>query len=307
MSTRRNILVGAAALAAMPAVARAEDGAEYVPVPIVVTPGYRIAMTLRINGTGPYVFIMDTGADASGIRSDLARSLGLKFTSGQSFSGVGGEEIEGIYLAKEVQFGPYLHQKGVAFSGMPHFKICAGLVAAGFLTTLPSVLDCGAKEIRIYTRGLPDLGEFVPVDSYLDARDPYGSAQIYVHVTIAGVPLKLLVDTGAPYHMVVFPSVVRAHGLWDKYGAGVEGKTSGISGTIVSIREVSMPDFALSDVMVPHLPVTLMNPDAHNDNNGVDGVLGMRFLELFAVAITKKGMALRPLAGAASAASSASS
>jgi len=47
---------------------------------------------------------------------------------------------------------------------------------------------------------------------------------------------------------------------------------------------------------VPHLPVTMMDPASHNENDGVDGLLGSRFLELFAIAITQKGIALRPIA-----------
>ncbi len=305
MTTRRDILAGALAAAALPALARADEGGQYVPVPFFITPGDKIGINVHINGSGPYLFAVDSGADVSCIQSDLAQKLGLKFTRGTVSGGLGGEEIEGVYLAKAVRFGPYLPQRDVAFDGLSHFKSrLSGLVAAGFLTTLPSVLDFGAREIRIYTKGTPDLSGFIPVDSRLDASSPAVSARIFVHVTIDGVPLKLLVDTGSPPYVLLFPSVVRAHGLWDKYGAGTPGKGEGTTGVVSSTRLVTMPDFALSDVTLPHVPVSLMDPAGHNENDGSDGLLGLRFLEMFTVAITSKGMALRPIAPPATAASS---
>ncbi len=310
MTTRRTVLSGTVAAAAAaglaePRRARAAGAAQNVPVPIAVLPNGKVVMRVWINGTGPYLFFMDTGASASAIQSDLARKLGLKFTRGETVDGVGGEEIEGVYLAAEARFGPYLRQKGVAFGGMPNFKgAAAGLVAAGFLTTLPSVLDYGAREIRIYTHGAPDLSDFTPVKSYLSTEDPHASEMIYVYLTIDGVPLKLMVDTGADTHVFLYPSTVRAHGLWDKYGQGTSGKSRGITGAIDATRTVTMPDFELSDVTVPHLPVTMMDPASHNENNGADGLLGSRFLELFAMAVTQKGIALRPIARPAPAAPS---
>jgi len=309
MTTRRDIWVGAAALAAMPVAACADDAALFVPVPFAVTAAGKAVISVRINGNGPYPFVVDTGASVSAIQADLAEQLGLKFVNGTAISGVGGEQVEAVYLAKAVQFGPYLHQKGVTFGGLTRLKSpFSGLVAAGFLTTRPSVLDYGAKEIRIYTKGMPDLSAFIAVDSYLDAPNPHLSMHIYVHIMIDGIPLKLMVDTGAPSHVVIYPSIVRDRGLWDKYGAGVPGKVEGVTGAITGVREVVMPNFALGDVTVPHLPVTLMDPTAHNENNGIDGLLGSRFLQMFAVAITAKGMALRPIAqsGPAAASSSAS-
>lgn len=308
MPTRRDIL-GGLALAAMPVVARADEaGGQYIPVPIGVNADGTVFMRLWINGAGPYLFAMDSGASNSAIHSQLAQKLGLQFTRSETFYGVGGEEVEGIYLAKEVQFGPYLHQKGVAFSGMPHFEgRYAGLVAAGFLTSGPSVLDYGAKEIRIYVKGTPNLDGFVPIESYLDSNDPNVSSRIFVHATIDGIPLKLLVDTGADTQLLLYPSVVRGHDLWDKYGVGQESRSAGITGAVDRTRTVAMPDFVMGDVSVRSLPVTLMDSTAHNENNGHDGLLGSQFLKMFAVAVTKKGIALKPIAQAAASASSSSS
>jgi hypothetical protein len=284
-------------LAAFPVLARAQDQAQYIPVPVGITGDGKVMMRVWINGAGPFVFLMDTGSSASGIQSALAGKLGLKSTRGQAVDGVGGREIESVYLAAEARFGPYLHQHGVAFDAMPRFReSAAGLIAAGFLTRRPSVLDYGASEIRIYTSSGPDLRDFTPVKSSFFTPDPRASQMIVVSVILDGVPLRLLVDTAAAAHVLLYPSVVRTYHLWDRYGPGTPNRSIGVTGAVDATRMVTMPDFAMSDVTVPSLPVTLMDPAAHNENDGIDGLLGARFLKSFAIAFTRKGIAFRPVA-----------
>lgn len=55
-----------------------------------------------------------------------------------------------------------------------------------------------------------------------------------------------------------------------------------------------MPDFTLSDIAIPRLPVKLMDPRFEQDDLGADGLLGSQFLKLFSMAVTQTGMALRP-------------
>ncbi len=300
MTTRRDILGGGIALAALPGLALAQDAAQYIPVPFEVTNDGMIVIQVRINGGAAYPFIMDTGSSASGMLFSLARRLDLKSKRSLQVNGIGSKGETGVFLADEAQFGPYLHQKGVAFTGIPVLPGgFSGLIAAGFLTTAPSILDYGAKEIRVYVRGVPDLSDFVTVKSFFVQPDFKGSEMIGVNVTIDGIPLRLLVDSGADAHVLLFPSTVRDHHLWDKYGEGAKSDMAAVTGIAIHNRVVTMPNFALSDVTVPNLPVTLMDPAARNENNGVDGLLGSRFLKLFAMGVVHKSVAFRPIAQAA--------
>ena len=145
-----------------------------------------------------------------------------------------------------------------------------------------------------YVRGQPSLDGYVPVKSYINGEDRFSSPKIFVFATIDGLPLRLQVDTGSPAALLIFPSVVKAHGLWDKYGDGKASKSTGVTGDSVPAREVMMPDFALSDITIPHLPVKVMDPNGHQENMGVDGLLGAGFLKMFCMAVSHTGVAFRP-------------
>jgi len=291
MITRRLALAG---LFWVPSLSKADPVAGFFRLPVTITDGGKVLLPLTINGQGPFSFLVDTGADGSSILTTLAQSLHLPFAESRSRRGVGGEDIASVYRAKQVIFGGQLRQNDVALGGVSRLGPNEdGLVAAGIVTTLPSEIDFGRSEIRIYLHGLPDISRYRPVKSYIDRDSARASAKIYCSAVIDGIPLKLLVDTGASVDLLLFPSTVKAHGLWDKYPDASAARTLGITGAINVAREVIVPDFAIGDITVPHLPVKMMDPESHNDNEGVDGLLGARFLKLFSVAVLPTGMMLR--------------
>ncbi len=295
MISKRTLLTGMAAAVSLPGLARAAGLGEYVRIPVSVSAIGRVLVPVTINGQGPYGFVMDTGAYSSGILDQLAKTLDLPFIEGRTQAGIGGADFQTVYRARKLVFAGKLSQSDVALGGVgrlgPHED---GLLAAGFLTSMPSELDFGLSEIRIYVKGAPDLSRYVPIKSYIAGESAMSSPKIHVYATIDGIPLRLLVDTGSPASLLIVPSVVKAHGLWDKYGEGKPSKSTGITGASVDAREVTMPDFTLSDIAIPRLPVKLMDPRFEQDDLGADGLLGSQFLKLFSMAVTQTGMALRP-------------
>ncbi len=294
MITRRMMLSGMVALASLPDVVRAATG-EYVRVPVRILPNGRVHMPVTINGQGLFRFVLDTGADCSNILDRLAQSLNLPSVSAGEATGLGGNAVEKLYRAQSMTFGDRFHQTDVVLLGTATIgPEESGLIAAGFLTTLPSELDYGMSEVRIYAHGSPDLAGYLKVRSRIEPGAPGLSAQIYVHATLDGVPLKLLVDTGAYDELLLFPRAVKAHGLWDKYPNPQATQSGGVTGAVTATRRVNIPSFALGDVAVPNLPVTLMPPTAQQSDIGADGLLGSQFLKLFSMAVLPSGISLRP-------------
>ena len=294
MITKRIFLGGLAASAGLPFVAYAGDNA-FVRVPVTVTPTGRVHIAVTLNGQGPFTFIVDTGASTNAIRDDLAKTLKLSFLEGATVTGVGGERTKNIYQAKTILYGGKFRQKDILLAGIVRPGTDEdGLLAAGFLTSLPSELDYGLSEARIFLKGGPDLSSYIPVKSYLNGESASSSPQIYVFATIDGVPLRLLLDTGSPSALLLYPATVKTNSLWDKYGVGEAMKSTGVTGDSVGARGVIMPDFAMGDIAIPHLPVKLMDPNGHQDHMGVDGLLGAGFLKMFSMAISHTGVAFRP-------------
>ena len=294
MITKRIFLGGLTATAGLPFVAQAGDN-EFVRVPVTVTPTGRVHIAVTLNGQGPFTFVVDTGASTNAIRDELAKTVKLSFLEGATVTGVGGQRTKNIYQAKTIVYGGKFRQKDIQLAGIVRSGTDEdGLLAAGFLTSLPSELDYGLGEARIYLKGGPDLGGYVPVKSYLNGESTSSSPKIYVFATIDGVPLRLLLDTGSPSALLLYPATVKAHGLWDKYGDGQAMKSTGVTGDSVGARGVVMPDFTMGDIAIPHLPVKLMDPNGHQDEMGIDGLLGAGFLKMFSMAVSHTGVAFRP-------------
>ncbi|HEX6073117.1 MAG TPA: retroviral-like aspartic protease family protein [Sphingomicrobium sp.] len=71
--------------------------------------GYeRMTVPVQVSGTGPYRFLVDTGADRTAISRDLARKLNLKAGEDQSLHSIGGvstvatADVPGLQLTRKV-------------------------------------------------------------------------------------------------------------------------------------------------------------------------------------------------------------
>ncbi len=294
MISRRGLMAGLS-LAAVPGLARADDApAVPVRVPVTFTAGGTPLLQVAINGQGPFSFVIDTGAEASAIRQSLVEPLKLHFVNGMTVGGVGGEDIAGLYTADEVVFGGALRQSKVFFQGLTHFNAHDGLIAAGFLTTFPSELDYGRSEVRIYPKGQPDMTGYIPVRSQVQNWDGLHAPRIFCDLTIDGIAVKALVDTGADTELLLYGSVVKANNLWDRYKTFRLSSGVGVTGARVPTRVVTMPDLRMGDLHAGSVNVTLFDPrdyegDAHN------AIIGSRFLSNFSMMVTKAGkIALRP-------------
>ena len=290
MLSRRTIMTGAAAAAVVPGLARAQTP---VRVPVTFSPAGTPFVSVVINGQGPYRFIVDTGADSHAIRDSLVAPLKLRFLTGTRYSGIGGTDASGFYTADDVVFGGALRQTKVLLQALPHLAPVDGLLSAGFLTDFPSELDYGAAEIRLYPAGRPDLSLYSPIPSAIETHDRRLSPRLLCDLSLDGVRLRALVDTGSEAELMLTPRVVGPHDLWDKYPQFRRAISEGVTGDRVAVRIVTMPDLRIGTIRVPSVKVSLLDPQS--PSAGYDAILGSRFLRHFSLAVNAGTIALRPI------------
>lgn len=90
--------------------------------------GYeRMTVAVQVSGTGPYRFLVDTGADRTAISRDLARRLNLKAGDEQSLHSIGGvsmvatADVPGIQLTRKmvnVTDAPLLERSNMGADGI---------------------------------------------------------------------------------------------------------------------------------------------------------------------------------------------
>jgi hypothetical protein len=265
-------------------------------VPIEVSPVGRLYVSVMIGGRGPFRFVIDTGAYVSCIRESLAKELGLAYASSSIGEGMGGGEMNNaVYLARDMVFGGALRQSAVALSGLKAFPECDGLLAAGFLTVLPTELDYEAREIRFYPPHTLDESAYHWLPTSRKADSEQSSPKVYIRMKWRGDTLQAVLDTGAPPELILLPDYVRAHHLWDSFPSYKALTGSGITGAAFTRRLVDAQDINLGAIHYDTLKISLEDPSVRENVGGEDAILGSRLLRQFTIAFNgEKGVGLKP-------------
>ena len=178
-----------------------------VAIPFRLEGGQIVIDNVRINGSGPYSFQLDTGAQGHGrIDTRLATELGLEASgvaAGDDTSGREGMEL-GEYALALLEIGGlpfpdltvysrnYNSERAVAARGTIHGILGIGLFERYLLT-----LDYPHRKLLLASGSLPEPG-----DNGIVAADA-GSPIPAIAVQLAGVEGMAFLDTGAMPDIIV--------------------------------------------------------------------------------------------------------
>ncbi len=153
----------------------------------------RMTGPVRVDGTGPYPFVVDTGANQSVVSDVLAAKLGLKVGDPQALNGVAGVEMTPTVTAT-LQFGGRTSH-GATLSVLPGASLGApGMLGLDQLEGARLTLDFHHELVTI-DEGGPELtggsGGF-----RMRARRRDGQLTL-VDANLAGIPVTAFLDSGA--------------------------------------------------------------------------------------------------------------
>lgn len=158
----------------------------------------RLSIKVNINGFGPYLFVLDSGAGTTLISSRLAAELGIKPVGNVPVRGVGGYG--------NVQFGRIdsmiigdvswkltrvnIFDFGAAMGG--RMSQINGILGYDFFVRFPMKIDFDKRTLVLYNheRPLPDgIGNPMPIDIYYQLP--------LIECTLDGRPIRVAFDLGA--------------------------------------------------------------------------------------------------------------
>jgi len=160
----------------------------------------RFTVSAMVNGQGPYRFLIDTGADRSGISSRVAAAL--KLPAGDPLKVV---SMSGVNIVPSVNIDTLEILPDVAIHGLnaPVFAAedlgADGVLGVDSLQGQQVVIDFARHTMTVRTakkheRALPeDVGAIIVV-----ARSKFGQL-ILVDASLADTPLRVVLDTGGEY------------------------------------------------------------------------------------------------------------
>lgn len=190
-------------------------------VPIVVLGG-TIMVQVDVNGT-PATFILDTGAARSVVTREAVRRLDLARDEwvGTAMRGIGGVEMLPNANPRSISLGgvplvrrTLTHDTSLTVGTLPHTtagdRTIDGLLGRDFLSLFDLGLLMPARTLVLYeVAGCS--GRFVPWNApfaSIPVENPAESALV-VPVTLDGMKLRALLDTGAGATLVAAPGMAR--------------------------------------------------------------------------------------------------
>ncbi len=274
-----------------------EGGAASVTLPFRLLNNH-IYLQARVNGRGPYTFMLDTGGHTL-LSPHLVAELGLKPVGAAATSGSGeGHAVSGFVKVADIALGDAHLRDQVGFAIEVYDPAVEGLRVDGMVgfelvRRFATTIDYGASQVTFTAPARFDgkgLGQPIPFKFYDHLPWAPGA--------IDGLPAHMDIDTGSRSEIDVTTPFVQAHQLRARFSKGVSAVTGwGVGGPARSYV-VRLPSVALG-------PFTVERPVAYLSESHVsslsdpnfDGNVGGGLLKRFVVSFdyARQTMYLKPI------------
>ncbi len=268
-------------------------GASAAPVSIPFDPAARhVIVQVTVNKSRPLSFILDSGADAAIIRTDVAKELGLKLEGTVGVGGAGtGPQQTGSFVRDAtwslVGLAGFSQPVSLALP-LPELPIgmgrpVDGIIGGQFIKQFVVELDYQARKVTLHDANAfryAGTGESVPIE-FVNVTHPVVRARV---TPMNGQPLEgtFILDIGASGALALHSPFVRQQKLLDAGlptiraigGAGAGGRVTGRMGRVQALQ---IGRFVLRE------PITMFAQDAGGAfaNAGLAGNIGAQIAMRF--------------------------
>ncbi len=244
-------------------------------------------LEVRVNGSRPLWFGLDTGAYLSVINTDVAQQLGLR-TAGQSVGLGAGGRVASINLP-DVDLdinGAILNDLNLSAMTLTSLENSLGrpmdgILGAEFFKRYVVEIDYEKKEISIYEpKGFvySGKGEILPLT--FSHNHPYVHAKISLP-GVASIDGEFVIDSGSNYPLILLPSFIEQNKLRESLPTTLTTVGRGVGG------EVPMPLGRVTTLEIGGLklerPVTALPTRGWFGQEGKAGNIGSPVLRRFKV------------------------
>src|SRR2546421_1742040 len=209
-----------------------------------------IFLQVRVNGSEPLWFVLDTGADGTLVDSDRAKTLGIKVSGGDDVGGAGQNSVA-AGMAKDVSFSlPGVNFQArevlvIPLSNLNRFigRVVEGVLGHDFFSRFVVEVDYAARIINVYD---PKSFQYSgPGDSIpLELKDNGPSVRARLNLPgRAPVEGNFRIDTGGAHALILHTPFVKAQKVLESISktiaapaAGVGGETSVRLGRVQSLQ-----------------------------------------------------------------------
>jgi len=172
----------------------------------------RVTAPVRINGAGPFNFVVDTGANRTVVSNELAQALGLPSQGQADVHGIAGVEPSATVLVEQLQVGD-VTARGLRSPTLPRSRLGVdGLLGVDVMRDRRVRLDFLRREMKIEPSGPVADSRASTLDMLRRATGPLaggGTNDVVVPATfrfgqliiiaadVAGKPVTAFLDSGS--------------------------------------------------------------------------------------------------------------
>ncbi|MFL6857438.1 MAG: aspartyl protease family protein [Allosphingosinicella sp.] len=238
----------------------------------------RLSVDVRVNGRGPYLFVVDSGADTSSVGLRIARELELPLGTPVLLNNMTDRNIVDRVRVAELSVGP---------STIPDLELPAlreediggaGMLGIDALRQQRLMLDFEKRLIKVEDATKPP--KYIPGEIVVTAHLRRGQL-ILTEVKVGSVSLDAVVDTGSEItigNTALRDKLIRRHAKLQKVVAiGVTGKSLELQ--VGRIPELRLGSVTLTDVPIAFADVPPFEVFGLSDRPAL--LLGTDLLETF--------------------------
>ena len=210
----------------------------------------RLTVEVRVNGQGPYHFLVDSGADTSVVGQRIARDLGLAATTPVTLNSMTASAIVPRVVVGELAIGSSRIQDLVLPVLQERDLGGAGMIGIDALVQQRLMMDFEKRLIKVEDARIP--ARMLDGEIVVTARRRRGQL-ILTQVTAAGRQVEAVVDTGSQISIgntLLRDELIR--GNRDKF---VDLEVTGVTGVTIKLQLARIAELRLGKVTLRDVPI----------------------------------------------------
>jgi hypothetical protein len=210
----------------------------------------RLTVEVRVNGRGPYQFVVDSGADTSVVGLRIARDLQLPLGTPVLLNSMTDRNIVDRVHVEELILGPSTI-RGLELPALKEQDIGgAGMIGIDALARQRLMMDFEKRLVKVEDAAKPVRA--LPGDIVVTARRQRGQL-ILTEVRAAGLKLDAVVDTGT--QITIGNSALRDKLLRRKRVKFTTVAATGVTGKTVDLQVAHISELQLGTIILRNVPI----------------------------------------------------
>lgn len=208
----------------------------------------RLNVEVRLNGRGPYHFVVDSGADTSAVGLRIARDLQLPLGKPAILNGMTSRDVVDRVKVDSLELGPStIHNLEVP--ALREIDLGGdGLIGIDALVQQRLMMDFEQKVIKVEDARTPI--KISPGDIIITAKRQRGQL-ILTQVRTGSTKLDAVIDTGSEVtigNTQLRDKLLRRNRFWNVEAIGVTGQT-------MNLQMALVPELQLGPVVLHNVPI----------------------------------------------------